>query len=112
MWMLVGRMDCIDAGNDFFHIKFELQSNLEVVLKGGPWFVGQHFLAIRQWEPEFKADEASLSSVAIWIRLPALPIKFYNPIILKKIGRAIRLVLRIDSHMANGAKGRFARLCV
>lgn len=40
MWMPVGRMDCIDIGNDFFLIKFELQSDLEVVLKGGPWFVG------------------------------------------------------------------------
>ena len=63
--MPVGRMDCIDVGNDFFLIKFELQSDLEVFLKGGPWFAGQHFLAIRKWEPEFKREEASLSSVAV-----------------------------------------------
>ena len=110
--MPVGRMDCIDIGNDFFLIKFELQSDLEVVLKEGPWFVGQHFLAIRKWEPEFKAEEASLSFVAVWIRLFELPIEFYDPIILKKIGRAIGLVLHIDTHTANGARGHFARLCV
>jgi len=81
-------------------------------LKGGPWFVGQQFLAIRKWEPEFKAEEASLSSVAVWIRLPGLPIEFYEPTILKKIGRAIGPVLHIDSYIANGVKGRFARLCV
>lgn len=46
--------------------------------------MGQHFLAIRQWEPEFKAEEASFSSVAVWIRLPGLPIEFYDPIILRK----------------------------
>lgn len=40
LWMSIGRMDCIDLGNDFFLIKFELHSNLEVVLKGDPWFVG------------------------------------------------------------------------
>ena len=34
MWMPSGRMDIIDLGNDFFLIKFELQTNLEVVLKG------------------------------------------------------------------------------
>ena len=48
IWMPVGRMDCIDLGNDFFLIKFELHSDLEVVIKGGPWFAGKHFLAIRQ----------------------------------------------------------------
>jgi len=112
MWMPIGRMDCIGLGNDFFLIKLELHSDLEVVLKGGPWFVGQHFLAIRQWELEFKAEEASLSSVAVWIRLPGLPIEFYDPLILRKIGRAIGLVLRIDSHTANGERGRFARLYV
>ncbi|KAK7856985.1 hypothetical protein CFP56_020466 [Quercus suber] len=70
------------------------------------------FLAIRKWEPEFKAEEASFSSVAVWIRLPGLPIEFYEPTILKKVGSAIGPVLRIDSYTANGARGRFARLCV
>ena len=50
--------------------------------------------------------------MAVWIRLPGLPIEFYEPTILKKIGRAIGLVLRIDSYTANGVRGRFARLCV
>nr|POE83481.1 hypothetical protein CFP56_52333 [Quercus suber] len=95
----------------FFLIKFELQSDLQVVLKGGPWYVGQHFLAIRKWELEFKAEEASLFFVAVWIRLPRLPIEFYDPIILKKTGRAIGPVLHIDTHTANGARGHFARLC-
>nr|POE68955.1 hypothetical protein CFP56_69614 [Quercus suber] len=112
MWRPSGRMDIIDLGNDFFLVKFELKMDLDVVLKGGPWFVGQQFLAIRKWEPEFKAEEATLSSVAVWIRLPGLPIEFYEPTILKKIGRAIGPVLRIDSFTANGAGGRFARLCV
>nr|POF12083.1 uncharacterized protein CFP56_08850 [Quercus suber] len=112
MWRPSGRMDVIDLGNEFFLVKFELQSDLDVVLKGGPWFVGQQFLAIRKWEPEFKAEEASFSSVAVWIRLPGLPIEFYEPTILKKVGSAIGPVLRIDSYTANGARGRFARLCV
>lgn len=50
--------------------------------------------------------------MAVWIRLPGLPIEFYNPLILRKIRRAIGLVLRIDSHMENRERGCFARLCV
>lgn len=112
MWKPTGNMDCIDLGFDFFLVKFELAIDVDYNLKGDSWFIGQHFLAIRQWEPEFKASTATFSSVAVWIRLPKLPIEFYETNALCKIGRAIGLVLRIDAHTATGVKGRFARLCV
>ena len=41
-----------------------------------------------------------------------MPIEFYEPNALLKIGKAIGLILRIDSHTANGERGRFARLCI
>lgn len=54
----------------------------------------------------------NLSSVAVWIRLPKLPIEFYEPNALLKIRRAIGPILHIDSHVASGVRGRFTRLCV
>ena len=82
------------------------------VLRGGPWFVGEHFLAIRPWEPYFKALEAKLSSVAIWVRLPQLLIEFYDREVLKEIGEAIGPVLRIDAYTATESRGSYAKLCV
>ena len=111
-WNPRGAMDCIDLGFDFFLIKFELSEDVDNILKGGPWFIGQHFLAIRKWEPKFQASFATLSSVAMWIRLLELPIEFYEHNALLKIGRAIGPVLCIDANTANGARGRFACLCV
>ncbi|KAL0002718.1 hypothetical protein SO802_016499 [Lithocarpus litseifolius] len=69
-------------------------------------------LAIRQWEPNFKASAATFSSSAVWIRLPELPIEYYEPEALKEIGAAIGHVLRIDARTVNGHRRRFARLCV
>ena len=112
MWNPSGRIDCVDIGHDFFLIKFELQIDLDEVLKKGPWFVGQQFLAIRQWEPEYKASKATCSSIAVWIRLHELPIEFYNPIMLNNMGSTIGPMLHIDSHTFNGPRGRFARICV
>ena len=108
MWNPCGGMDCIDLGYDYYLVKFELAEDVDSILKGGPWFIGQQFLAIRQWEPEVKASTATLSSVAVWIRFPKLPMEFYEPSDLKKIGRAIGPVLRIDSHTANWERCRFA----
>ena len=89
-------MDCMNLGKDFFLIRFSSSEDYDKVLRGGPWFVGEHFLAIRHWEPYFKASEAKLSSVVVWVKLPELPIEFYDGEVLKKIGEAIGLVLCID----------------
>lgn len=78
LWNPRGGMDCIGLGFDYFLIKFELSEDVDNILKGGPWFIGQHFLAIRQWEPEFKASSAMFSSIVVWIRLLKLPIEFYE----------------------------------
>ena len=107
-----GGMDCIDFGFDYFLTKFELKEDVDSILKGGPWFVGRNFLAIRQWELEFKAFIATFSSIAMWVRFPELPIEFYEHNALLKIGRAFGPVLCIDAHTANGARGRFARMCI
>lgn len=50
--------------------------------------------------------------MAVWIRLLELPIEFYEPSALLKIGQAIGPILRIDSHIASNVRGRFTRLCV
>lgn len=67
---------------------------------------------MRQWEPYFKASEASFNSVAVWVRFPKLPIEFYDNSMLLEIGKAIGPMLRIDSYTAAGARGSYARVCL
>lgn len=112
LWKPSGRLDCVDLGKDFFLVRFSLKVDYERVLREGPWFVGGHYLSIRKWEPNFKPSTATVSSVAVWVRLPQLPIEYYEPSVLRDIGLAIGPVLRIDTHTASESRGRFARICV
>nr|POE58810.1 hypothetical protein CFP56_49027 [Quercus suber] len=112
LWKPIGRMDCVALGNDFFLIKFQNGEDHARVLKDGPWFVGGHYLSIRGWEPNFKSSTPNMSSVAMWIWLPKLPIEYYEPSTLRIIGETIGPVLRIETHIAAETRGRFARLCV
>ena len=82
------------------------------MLEKGPWFIGENFLSIRPWEPYFKTSTASVTSIAVWIRFNELPIEYYETQTLKQIGSTIGTVLRIDTHTAVEAQGRYARLCV
>ncbi|XP_050277862.1 uncharacterized protein LOC126719336 [Quercus robur] len=112
LWKPKAKMDCVNLGRDFFLIRFSCIDDYDHVLREGPWFIGEHFLAIMPWEPYFKASKAKLSSVAIWVRLPELPIEFYDASVLKEIGSVIGPVLRIDSYTASETRGGYARLCV
>ena len=47
LWKLVGRMDYVNLGNDFFLIRFQNREDHARVLREGPWFVGGHYLSIR-----------------------------------------------------------------
>ena len=69
MWNPKGKMDCVALGKKIFLIKFYDNEDYDKVLRG-PWFVGEHFLAIKPWELYFKASEAKFTLVAVWVRLP------------------------------------------
>ena len=74
--------------------------------------MGDHFLSIRPWEWFFKPSTANISLVAVWIRLYELPIELYETEILREIGESIGKVLRIDTHTAMEARGKYARMCI
>nr|XP_009779035.1 PREDICTED: uncharacterized protein LOC104228289 [Nicotiana sylvestris]XP_016454315.1 PREDICTED: uncharacterized protein LOC107778548 [Nicotiana tabacum] len=112
LWKPTENLPLIDLGSDFFLLKFQKEENKVHALRGGPWFVLNHFLSVRQWEPKFKASETQLTSSAIWLRLPELPTEFYDYHILKKLGQKVGKFLSMDVCTSNTTRGQYARLCV
>ncbi|KAK9995899.1 hypothetical protein SO802_020585 [Lithocarpus litseifolius] len=112
LWKLVGRLDCVNLGKHCFLMRFGLVEDYNNVLNGGPWFIGEHFLSIQRWEPNFKSTNVSCSLVAVWIRLPELPFEYYELDVLKEIGNTIGPVLRINLNTVSEARGWYARICV
>nr|POF24272.1 putative ribonuclease h protein [Quercus suber] len=100
LWKPGGKMACIALGHDFFLIRFSLKEDHSRLLRSGLWFVGGHYLSIRRWEANFKPSLANLFAVAVWIRLPELPIEYYEESVLWDIRSAIGPVFRVDTHTA------------
>ena len=112
LWKPTGGLSCVDLGLGFFLVKQELVDDFDRILKGGPWFIGEHFLSLRPWVPDFRPSEASVNTVVVWVRLPELPVEYYDRESLLLIGHALGPVLRVDFNTASGNRGRFARLCI
>lgn len=102
----------MDLGKDFILFRFEAKDDMDRVLSGGPWFNRGHFVVVRLWESNFKASMAKVNTVAIWVRLNEQPVEYYDAAVLREIGNAIGLVLKVDANTALGARGRYARICV
>ena len=112
LWKSLEKMDCVNLGRGFFLSRFSSSDDYDKVLRGGPWFIEGHFLVIKPWEPYFKASEAKLTTVTVWVRLLELPIEFFDISVLKEIGSVIWPVLRIDSYRAFETRGGYVRLFV
>ena len=107
-----GRIDYVGLGKEFFLFRFSVKEDYNLVLEKGPLFIGEHFLSIRPWVPNFRPFASNVSSIVVWVRLNELPIEYYQVEALKEIGSTIRTVLRIDTHTALESRGRYARICV
>ena len=83
LWKPVGRLDCVDLGNEFYLVRFSLKEDMDAILEKGPWFIGGHCLSIRPWEPFFKPSTVSVSLIAVWVKLHALPMELYEVEVLK-----------------------------
>ncbi|PKI46805.1 hypothetical protein CRG98_032802 [Punica granatum] len=83
-WNPSRNMDCVDLGYSFFVVTSNTRAGFS--------------------KPCFRPSKATFSVVAIWVRLPELPIEFYSEKLLSKIGNRIGPLLCIDSRTYLGVR--------
>ncbi|KAL4310986.1 hypothetical protein GQ457_01G041260 [Hibiscus cannabinus] len=93
LWKPVGNIQVVDLDNNFFLVRFENISDYN-----------KH--------RSFSTTENHLSEVVVWVRLPGLPYRYYNPELFCHIASVVGHVVKIDDNTAAGGRGRFARIVV
>lgn len=73
----------------YLFVWFERKEDYKHVLEGGPWVIGGHYLTVRQWSPNLNPVDDSFKKLIAWIRLPSLPMEYYNPLALAKMGAIV-----------------------
>ncbi|CAN0880763.1 hypothetical protein LINGRAHAP2_LOCUS13836 [Linum grandiflorum] len=77
----------------------------------GPWKIYDYYITVARWSLEFD-ETAPIRKVLTWVRLPKLPIHYFNNVPVSGIGNYIGRTVRLDLATKEGSRGRFARLCV
>lgn len=86
IWRPIGNMQFIDIGYGFYIMKFEALKDYHHALMDGPWFVGDQYLHVQAWEADFHSCTAKMTTMAVWIWLEQLPIKYYHLDFFKTCG--------------------------
>ncbi|KAK4272987.1 hypothetical protein QN277_021464 [Acacia crassicarpa] len=112
MWAKRGTFTLINIGHGYFVVKFTNQEDFSVALTGGPWMIYDHYLTVQPWEGNFRPDKAVIDKAAVWVRIPKVPLEFYDEFALTLIGNRIGKTLKVDLNTSCQLRGRFARICV
>ncbi|KAK6160611.1 hypothetical protein DH2020_003992 [Rehmannia glutinosa] len=99
------------ANHSHIIIKLQLEEDYSRLWMGTIWMLGECPMRILKWTPSFNPKmEAPLAPV--WIRLPGLPIQFFDYHALFAICKELGSPLQVDLPTARKTRLSFARVCL
>ncbi|XP_010689461.1 uncharacterized protein LOC104903161 [Beta vulgaris subsp. vulgaris] len=111
-WSLKGQIALTDVGYAYYVVRFSNNEDYNFVLTQGPWMIGDSYLTIRKWTPNFVSDEAPIKTLTAWVRIPHLSVEYFDKHVLHKIGSKIGRVIKIDRNTESMDRGQYVRFCV
>lgn len=112
LWNVKGKFELIDLGFNCYVARFELAKDCMHVLLDGPWKIYDHYIVPQRWKPDFDPSTAKLVKMAVWVRLPGLPVEYFREDIIKLILQQVGTPLHLDRATAGVERGKFARAAV
>ncbi|KAK6119622.1 hypothetical protein DH2020_046645 [Rehmannia glutinosa] len=92
-------------------IKLQLEEDFNNLWMGTLWSLGDCPMRVFKWTPSFN-PRTKAPLALVWIRLPGLPIHFFDHNALFAIGIIIGMPLQVDSLTATRSRLSMARVCV
>lgn len=96
----------------FLHCALVEKEEYETALLNGSWMIGDNYLHVQRWVPNFVADDAQISALLLWIRFSVLPIECYIRRGLERVGNMIGKTLKMEETTPVASRDKFARVCI
>ncbi|KAF3779278.1 hypothetical protein EJ110_NYTH32147 [Nymphaea thermarum] len=111
IWSGVAHLRFTSVGKGMFLIRTSSEDDLNFILSPGRWYVGGRLLIANQWHPGMPMRIESSSRVRIWIRLPELPVEWWNPRVFTDIAELISgAFVEADKYTRHIQRLGFARI--
>ena len=107
VWKFCQDLKITEVGDGLFQFKFALESQLNWVLKNGPWSFDNHILLLRRWEKGMMAYLVEFECILIWVQVWGLPFDLITVEAGQDIGESIGKVLEVDCKAIATNQARF-----
>ncbi|XP_074297726.1 uncharacterized protein LOC141628487 [Silene latifolia] len=111
-WSIRGKLTLTNLTGSYYIARFTSREDYNFIITQGLWMIDDHYLTIRKWVPNFVPFEDSIKFLTAWVRIPNLPVEYFNEFFLKKVGAEIGEVVRIDKNTASAERDQFTRMSV
>ncbi|CAN0880263.1 hypothetical protein LINGRAHAP2_LOCUS13565, partial [Linum grandiflorum] len=112
LWAKTGNIQISDLNNGYFLVRFREKEDYEAAMIGGPWMLGETYLTVHRWHKGFNPWRNEVTSTLVWVQLPDLPVEFYHTQAVMRIASKIGTPVRVDRATKEGARAKYARVCV
>ncbi|CAN1821686.1 hypothetical protein LINPERHAP1_LOCUS29622 [Linum perenne] len=110
LWVKIGHVQVSDLSNEFFLVQFSSVNDYHRAAFAAPWKMFDYYITVACWTPGFNEDP--VKKILTWVQLPKLSIQFFNHTMVNRIGNHMSKTIRMDLATSEGARGRYARVCV
>ncbi|XP_008778888.1 uncharacterized protein LOC103698628 [Phoenix dactylifera] len=94
---------------DYLVIRFACEGDREAALMNGPWMVAGQLFVMEQWRPNFFPSSGEVGRVVVWLRLPHLPLEYWEKSTILQIASKAGKPLALDNFTDQGKRLGFAR---
>ncbi|CAN0919977.1 hypothetical protein LINGRAHAP2_LOCUS31768 [Linum grandiflorum] len=108
LWAKSGNLQISDLNNGCFLVRFRAKEDCEIAVTSGPWMLGEIYITVHRWHKGFNPWDSTITKTLVWIQLP----EFYYPEAVMRITSKIGKPIRVDRATKEGARAKYARVCV
>lgn len=106
-WQKKGFIKIVDMPDGYFLVYFLTEEDYSRALFEGPWMIADHYFVVQRWRPMFLQNAESVKKVAVWIRIPHLPLELFNTEFLWRIGSGLGSMLKVDRLTSIHSRGQY-----
>ena len=96
----------------FMTFEFTCSEYFARILSEGQWAIGRSSLLLQKWSSGMSLNDSFFSQAPVWVRLPELPLEYWNEDVFGGIARTFGELLSTDPITASKRRLNFARICI
>ena len=95
-WGFDKELQISEVGNNLFQFKFQLEYELERILRGGPWSFDNQLLMLTRWKTGMSANNVVLEHASLWVQIWRVPFNMMSPSVVREVGNKMGMVENVE----------------